>query len=177
MPVGLSESGTRAADLAARALLGRRRATVFLTPVRQATLASTYAEASAANRAVTGQGLSRQAWSLVAKVAEVDAWQEGSGDRAFEVHPEVAFQTLAGAPLAFGKRTWAGVAERHRLLADAGIVLAHDLGPAGAQAGVDDVLDAAVVAWSARRIASGAARCWPDPPERDRAGRPVAIWA
>ena len=33
MPVGLSGTGLRRADVAARAALGRRRATIFLTPV------------------------------------------------------------------------------------------------------------------------------------------------
>jgi predicted RNase H-like nuclease len=57
-----------------------------------------------------------------------------------------------------------------------GIVVPVDLGPAGRVAGVDDVLDAAVAAWSAQRIARGEARCLPDPPERDAEGRSVAIW-
>jgi hypothetical protein len=30
---------------------------------------------------------------------------------------------------------------------------------------VDDVLDAAVAAWTARRLADGTARCLPDPPD------------
>jgi predicted RNase H-like nuclease len=37
------------------------------------------------------------------------------------------------------------------------------------------VVDAAVVAWSARRIAAGTASSLPDPPE-DSDGRAVAIW-
>ena len=40
----------------------------------------------------------------------------------------------------------------------------------------DDVVDAAAAAWSARRIARGAARSMPDPPERSSDGRPVAVW-
>jgi predicted RNase H-like nuclease len=78
--------------------------------------------------------------------------------------------------LAAGKRTWAGSVERWRLLAGAGIAIPDDLGPAGRGAGVDDVLDAAVAAWTARRLADGTAHCLPDPPERDAHGRSIAIW-
>jgi predicted RNase H-like nuclease len=176
MPVGLSDTGVRAADVAARAALGRRWPTIFLTPVRQAVEASTYAEASAAHRAVTGGGLSRQAWALTAKLAEVEAWRLATGREATEVHPELVFAELAGAPLADSKKTWAGMVRRRALLAGAGIVVPDDLGPAGAAAGVDDVLDAAAVAWTACRVAAGTARSLPSPPELDRQGRPMAIW-
>ena len=49
------------------------------------------------------------------------------------------------------------------------------LGPAGTLAAVDDVLDAAAAAWSARRVVAGSARLLPDPPERFSDGRPCAI--
>src|SRR3712207_3556125 len=55
---------------------------------------------------------------------------------------------MAGAPLAYAKKTWSGQARRRELLARHGIVLPDMLGPAG-QAPPDDVLDAAAVAWSA----------------------------
>jgi predicted RNase H-like nuclease len=176
MPVGLSSVGVRAADLAARAALGRRWATIFLTPVRQAVAAASFDEANAAHRAVTGSGLSRQAWALAAKVADVAAWQLATGRTAWEVHPELVFAELAGAPLSASKKTWAGMVRRRQLLAAGGIVVPDELGPAGAAAGVDDVLDAAAVAWTARRLASRTARSLPSPPETDDSGRPIAIW-
>jgi len=64
---------------------------------------------------------------------------------------------------------------RRGLLAEAGIVLA-DLGPAGLRAGVDDVLDAAAVAWSARRVGLGTAIARPDPPEIFADGIACAVW-
>ncbi len=57
---------------------------------------------------------------------------------------------------------------------DAGIALP-DVIPEISGAVADDVVDAAVVAWSARRILAGAARTFPDPPEETNARR-VAIW-
>jgi len=37
----------------------------------------------------------------------------------FEVHPEVCFATMACAPLATGKKTWAGLERRRELLRSA----------------------------------------------------------
>jgi predicted RNase H-like nuclease len=58
----------------------------------------------------------------------------------------------------------------------AGLALPDELDDAAAAVAVDDVLDAAVVAWSAMRIARGAAISIPDPPEDDERGYPMAIW-
>jgi predicted RNase H-like nuclease len=176
MPVGLSDTGVRAADTLARTTLGPRWASVFLTPVRMAVEALTYEEASARNRAVTGAGISRQAWNLTAKVLEVEQWRRASGHQAWEVHPEVVFRELAGQPLTTPKKVWAGQHERRDLLRAGGVVVPDQLGPAGQFAAPDDVIDAAAVAWTARRIALGEARSLPDPPETDHLGRPMAIW-
>jgi predicted RNase H-like nuclease len=92
----------------------------------------------------------------------------------FEVHPEVSFREMAGAPLEHAKRSWNGQMERRRLLAGGGIELPDDLGSLG-PVPPDDVLDAAAAAWSANRIADGVARAFPNPPQRI-GDRDVAIW-
>ncbi len=176
MPIGLADAGRRQADVLARKALGRRWASIFVTPVREALGAGGYQAASAANRRLAGEGISRQAFALLAKVADVDRWIHAAPARAVEAHPELSFAALAGAPLSSRKSTWAGAAERRSLLARAGIVIPGDLGRAGAQAAVDDVLDAAAVAWTARRVAAGSAGSLPDPPERFGDGIPCAIW-
>ncbi len=175
IPIGLLERGWRRADLEARQFLGARFASVFPAPPRAAAESATYEAANQACRSLTGQGLSPMAWRLVPKILDVDRCRDEAGSRLYEIHPEVSFQALSGQPLAASKKTWAGAAERRVLLEGAGIILPEDLGPAGLT-GTDDVLDAAVAAWSATRIAIGTARCLPDPPERDPRGRPVAIW-
>ena len=53
-------------------------------------------------------------------------------------------------------------------------MLPDKLGPAG-QAPPDDILDAAAVAWSAHRMATGAAQSHPSPPEENNGVR-IAIW-
>jgi predicted RNase H-like nuclease len=176
MPIGLPDRSRRRADELAAKAVGPRRASVFMTPVRTALAHTDHASASAENRRLTGQGISRQAYGLRPKLLQVDEWARQTRRRVVEVHPEVCFAELAAAPLTTRKTTWAGAATRRGLLATAGIVLPEELGTAGEQAAVDDVLDAAVAAWTARRVARGQARCVPDPPQRFSDGLACAIW-
>lgn len=177
IPIGLPDRGPRAADLLARAAIGALRSSVFMTPVREALAAPDHRTASERSRELTGAGISIQSFALKLKLLEVDQWVRNTRQRVVEVHPEVSFAELAGAPLAYSKRTWAGAERRRRLLADAGIALSGELGEAGRRAGVDDMLDAAVAAWTARRVATDAAVSRPDPPEVFSDGWPCAIWS
>ena len=95
-------------------------------------------------------------------------------EKVVEVHPEVSFRAIADADLP-GKKTWAGAIRRLELLSSEGIGVPSQLGPAGTVP-VDDVLDAAVAAWSADRVAQGVATSLPDPPEPGVDRRGVAIW-
>jgi predicted RNase H-like nuclease len=176
IPIGLADAGRRRADLQARQAAGVRRSSVFLTPVRAALQAHDHVTAVRVNQELAGEGISIQAFSLRAKILEVDAWVRTQTRRVVEVHPEVSFAEMAGTPLSCGKATWAGVEQRRELLAAAGIRLAGDLGVAGRAARVDDVLDAAAAAWTARRVAAGTARSLPSPPDRYGDGLPCAIW-
>ena len=177
IPIGLPDTGRRQADVLARKALGSRWQSIFLTPVRPALLTADFAEAVALNRELAGEGLSRQAFALRTKVLEVDALvRDGARPVVVEVHPELSFAEMAGGPLAAGKKTWAGAQERRALLARHGIPVPEDLGPAGALAAVDDVLDAAAAAWSAGRCAAGLASSLPASPERFSDEIPCAIW-
>jgi predicted RNase H-like nuclease len=177
IPIGLPDGGRRDADVQARKFLGARRSSVFLTPVRAAIEAQTHALATRAAVEHTGSGISQQAYALAKKVLEVERWLPSSPCPVYEVHPEVSFAVLLGAPAQAGKKTWAGMVERRRGLAAEGVSLDYVGGPAALRASVDDMLDAAVAAWTARRIVRGQARPFPDPPPLDPSGRHVAIWA
>ena len=179
MPIGLPTEGVREADRLVRDFLGARRNSVFLTPVRDAIEAQTHALATQAAVVRTGSGVSQQAYALGKKILEVERWLPSSPCPVYEVHPEVSFAVLLGAPAKTSKKTWAGMVERRRALEAAGVSL-DGLGAesvAAARASVDDMLDATVAAWSAARIARGAARSFPDPPQIDASGRRMAIWA
>jgi predicted RNase H-like nuclease len=150
-----------------------RRNSVFMTPPAAVLEAASYAEANViAARVLDGKKISRQAWALQQNIAVVEAVARRDG-RIIEVHPEVSFCAMRGREhLAYAKTTWNGQALRRAALATHGIVLPEQLDQAG---GVPpaDVLDAAAVAWTARRHARGESESLP--PGRER-GRPGAIW-
>ncbi|MDQ3641859.1 MAG: DUF429 domain-containing protein [Actinomycetota bacterium] len=177
IPIGLPSEGAREADLLARGFVGARRSSVFVTPVREAIEARTHALATRAAFDRTGAGISQQAYALGKKIVEVEQWLPSSPCPVYEVHPEVSFAVLLGSPARASKKTWAGMVERRRALETAGISLDGIDQEAAVRASVDDMLDAAVAAWSAARIARGAARSFPDPPQLEAAGKRVAIWA
>ena len=171
MPLGLLADGWRDADALARRALGRRGVTVFAIPPRPVWQQPTYAKANKACRDLTGKGLSAQTWGLRGKLLEADAYRRNSPARLYEVHPELAFAALSGAPLQESKHTPAGLAIRRQLLAQAGLTLPPKV-PGAAE---NDLLDAAAVAWSARRIAAGHALTLTNPAQRADDTTEIAI--
>lgn len=167
-PIGLPrpEGFPRRADVGARELLPGATARVFLTYPREVYEATTHEEATTRATALVGKGVSRQAWAL--RRAILDA-AELDDPRVFEAHPELSFAAIRREVLR-PKTTWQGLAERIDALRLEGIELPldHD----AASASPDDVVDAAVVAWTARRRLRGKAR----PVPRDAAADEPAIW-
>lgn len=155
MPIGLPEPGeVRAADLLARRYVGRRWPSVFLTPPLDLLEAPSLARANEVARAGNRRGISAQAYALRERILELRP-VAARDVRLFEVHPEVSFvRANGGRPLAWPKASWNGHQLRRRILADHRLSLPDELGAAG-EAGTGDVLDAAIVAWSASRIAAG----------------------
>jgi len=175
IPIGLLASETRKADEAARKFLPGKASSVFPAPVRPALEARSHDEANRISKKVSGKGLSAQTYNLLVKIREVDA--HGKDARIHEVHPEVSFRTMGEGRRLESKKTWGGMKGRLGLLAQEGIELPDSLGEVDA-VGIDDVIDAAAAAWSARRIGQGVARRFGDARQLDpRHGRIVAIWA
>jgi predicted RNase H-like nuclease len=117
-----------------------------------------------------------QAFALRDKIVEVDAWLRTRPTlTVLEVHPEVSFAAMAGAPILPGKKTDEGATERLAALQAAGIPRPSVL--AGQGYAADDVIDACAVAWTAARHTHGLATSLPDPPERFSDGIAAAIWA
>jgi predicted RNase H-like nuclease len=139
--------------------------------------AQTYAEASSINRQKTTRGLSQQAWGIAPKIKQVDDAITSDCQRwAFEVHPEVCFWALAGErPMAHGKKTKEGAAERVVLLRRVFRQIETHLVNRPRAVGADDLLDAAAAAWTALRRHRNEAECVCTP-ERDAKALSVAIW-
>jgi predicted RNase H-like nuclease len=175
IPIGLGSGNGRPADHEAKRFIGSRSSSVFFTLPEAVYAAATHAEAVELARHLTDKGISQQSYALRAKIQEA-AVAAASDSRLVEVHPEVSFRALAGAPLTSSKKTWNGVMERHRLLASAEIVVAEALPGDAGKAPPDDVLDAAIASWTARRVAQGIAGALPADTDRTRDRPSGVIW-
>ncbi len=162
MPIVLVSGGRRACDDEVRPLLGPRRSSLFSPPALGAIDFDDYADANAWSKEHLGHGISKQAWMLVPKIHEVRALAVTSGLPLHETFPELAFLAMNDdRPMSHPKRTWTGLASRLRLLDRHGLAVDTEVGLAGAVA-ADDMIDAAALAWSAMRIATGVARHVPE---------------
>ena len=170
MPIGLSDSGSRACDRAVRTLLQPYGSRVFPAPPAAALEhPGDYVAACRAAVAATGKSLSKQTWNLLRAIAEIDALADD--DRIVECHPELAFALMQGHPVDERKKTPEGRAVRLELLR-------RWLPDLGDPAYGDDGLDALACAWSAARVAQGEAITLPaGEPPRDALGRPMRITA
>ena len=176
IPIGLEGAPRRLADEAAKAFLRPRGSVVFRTypewlyrvaealPYRER-----YAEARRRCRELGWPVVSSQSFALGARILELVPWTDDS--RLLEVHPEISFRELAGRDLG-EKKGWNGLMARRRVLREGGIELPEIL-PEAVRVPADDVLDAAVAAWTACRYADRAARPLPGGHPR---GVPGAIW-
>ena len=125
MPIGLTDGhNVRDCDaLARQKLRPHRSSSVFGVPARQVTRCNDYAEANTLSRALSGKGISKQAFYLFPKIRELDDWLLSSNRRGrwSECHPEVAFASLnGGKALLESKKTELGSEVRKTLLAELG---------------------------------------------------------
>ena len=177
IPIGLPDTGSRDCDLAARERLGPPRASsVFPAPIRPILNATTHDSACAIGHAADGRGLSIQAWCILPKIKEVDAFMQSNGGKQGwirEVHPEVSFCYMnGGIAMTHKKSRHAGRNERMTLLMQhfgASMFNAIPLRVSGIYA-TDDLLDAFAALWSAERIFDGQAVTLPPNPLVDGTG-------
>jgi predicted RNase H-like nuclease len=172
MPIGLPRMPGRACDRLARVALGKRSSTIFSPPARGALDAGGYAETCAANRATSlgAPAISLQMFHLLPKIREIDAVVTPFKQRRIrEAHPELAFAFAAGRALP-PKKTPAGQRARRQILAALGLLPEPVRGAAP-----DDLLDAAILCWTAQRLVDGTALVLGG--ERDERGLRMEITA
>jgi predicted RNase H-like nuclease len=189
IPVGLPEIGEyggRAADRAARSVLGERRSSVFSVPARAAVECADYRIAceTALAHSDPPRKVSKQAFNLFPKIRELDSLMTPDlQDWIVECHPEVVFWAINGrTPLEEPKKVKSsnyepGLALRRRLLATQGFdpSFLEDPGVPRRIAAPDDLLDACAAAWTAGRVARGTAERLPETPPTDARGLRMEI--
>lgn len=165
IPIGLVDTDTRACDEAARERLGARGNTVFSIPPREVVESDEYPDARDRN----GGSLGSQSWWLFPRIREVDVFlqeYDAALEKTYESHPEICFNELTGGSQ-HSKDSEEGRKERlktlekddelHGKVSDVGhkreenAEWHHRI----SQGRLDDVLDAAVLALTARELELG----------------------
>ncbi|KQU44279.1 hypothetical protein ASG84_13355 [Rhodococcus sp. Leaf278] len=165
MPLSLPADGYRISELEAKAFLGPARSSIFHTPVAGVLDAATYEQACALSRKITGKAISKQTWHIL---PAVQAWRDAEFDPDIyvEVHPECSFRAMSPATTFTSKKSGRGVGQRLAALERWSEYL--DLADLPAGPAVDDFLDAAAAAWSARRFHAGEHRVFGTADASDR---------
>jgi predicted RNase H-like nuclease len=162
IPIGLPDSGPRACDEEAATFRGTSSNTVFSVPGRSIVYEEDYDEAKEACESSLGS----QSWWLLPRIQEVDVFLQrhpDALDKVYESHPEICFASLTDGSLP-GKHSENGLDDRIDLLEDdtelhEKIKSTIDNRRNGTEwherissGRLDDVVDAAVLAYTAKRI-------------------------
>ncbi len=155
IPIGLATGVRRGADAGAKSMLPGKKSSVFWSPDRRVLDYPSMAESNAFLLSLGLPRMNIQTWCILPKIREVNLIMTSEHQRQIiEVHPEVSFAALAGKPIRSKKGKMPGYAERSTILrAELGIELPdRDTAFTVARpAKPDDLLDAIVAAWTARR--------------------------
>lgn len=174
VPIGLTDRGPRACDVAARKMLGPKRGpSVFPAPVRPTLGAKTYEEASQLSLEAQGKKLSKQAWAIYPKIRQLDELLRSRPDlcdKIFEVHPEVSFCAWNNMePIVEPKKKGPGAAKRKALVdAHFGAAAFEAIRGRYTKTDVadDDIYDAFAALWTAERVVRGDSTTLPADAER-----------
>ena len=163
MPIILTTDYCRECDILAKRFLGsKKQSTVFLAPSRAILECKNYTSANELSKKKYGKGLSKQAWNLKAKIIEVGSLQRSS-NKIIEGHPECSFKMLKEEGLESSKKTSFGMFERLKLLKGEGLDPI-DVGSklnSNIDVKADDLIDAMILFWTARRVYERRAYCLP----------------
>lgn len=121
IPIGLreKEQQERLCDKEARKLLKKKGPSVFPAPSRLSLNSNNYHTASELNYKYTGRKLSKQSYSIMPKIKDVDDFIQ-TLDRDYKIrefHPELCFLALNNfIPLKYSKKKKEGQKEREEIL-------------------------------------------------------------
>jgi predicted RNase H-like nuclease len=187
MPIGLKNTGQfeRNCDREARKILGSRMASsVFRVPTRAAVYSTDYDSACIENMKITGKKLSKQSWNIAPRIKAIDRLICENNELLsilHESHPEICFWSLAGEKqLTHPKKTDEGIEERIRILEkyfpETRKLYQQALASIPRKyLARDDILDALVLAISARHVKGCGMKILPEEPETDELGIPMQI--
>ena len=171
IPLQLTHTGKRLAEIEARVLLKKRACTIFSPPTLNALRAKNYIDACEVNFKECGKRISKQSWNLFPKIIEAHKFLENNSIsklEVFEVHPELSFMAMNDMNLVeASKKTETGKEIRIKLI--------QKFFPNFSFESVrnkykknqvldDDILDSISVLWSTQRIVDNIAQFVPKDP-------------
>ena len=165
IPIGLeNDKPSRICDIKGRKYLGVRSSTIFSPPCKDSLLAEDYTSAQNINLKRTGVSISKQSWFLSSKILEAQE-EVLNGIELKEGHPECSFAAFLGnIPIKDKKKSLKGIIKRVKCVTEIGFQLDKltlSL-PDRLSAKIDDLLDAAILSWTATRIRNDAGFCFYD---------------
>ena len=173
IPLQLSHTGKRFAEIEARSLLKNRACTIFTPPTLNALRAKNYMDACEVNFKECGKRISKQSWNLFPKIKEAQEFLENKSInklRVFEVHPELSFMAMNDMSLVqASKKTDIGREIRIKLIQKFFPKFSFESVRneyKKNQALDDDILDSVSVLWSTQRIVDNIANFVPKDPKR-----------
>lgn len=195
IPIGLPdglEKEYRLCDKKMRDFIKPRSSSVFTAPIRpmlraltlkDGTFKERYEKACQIGKETNGKMLSRQSFSILRKIKEVDdflARNEEFKIRIWEIHPEVCFCAWNNKKaMVYGKKSKEGKNEREKFVIEKyGEAYANaqsQLGTKRGKYGDDDLLDAFAALWTAERFTNNEADLIPEDPEFDSCGLRMQI--
>ena len=181
IPIGLTSGpADRNVEKAARTALPKKASSVFNTPCRQAMCAASYEDACRENQTTLKKKFSKQTWAIMPKIKEAEIVVRALGqDRVREGHPEVSFATIEGQPIHASKISVTGLLTRIGVISRIGFDLSRlsEHLPDNHPAKPDDLIDAAILAWTASRVTNNQHKSFPEAPDKDATGLEMAIFA
>jgi len=170
MPVILSEVMPREADQLARKLLSKKASSVFTAPTPKMLDQPNYEKACLISKNLIGKSMSLQSWYLFPKIKDVQTILHYKNIKVFEIHPELSFRAMNNQKVILeSKKTNEGFEIRKSLLDKHFLDFNFDVIRNKYQKKDvmdDDILDALVVLWSAKRIVNNQALYLPKIPEK-----------
>ena len=170
IPIGLETTNSnRACDVEARKFLGKRSSTVFSPPCLDAIFCTSYNDAKAINISNTGKSISKQSWFLSKKILEAKEFSENQFNLK-EGHPECSFAEYLGKPLFDNKKSIRGLFKRAHILEQLGfkIPILAEMLPEKTAIVADDLLDAAILCWTASKFYNGKSKKFPSSEIREK---------
>ncbi len=185
MPIGLEdEEYTRECDaLLRKELGGEYSSSVFSPPIRPALDAPSYVEANMISFDWTEKKLSLQAWNITPKIKMVDRLlreNEDLKEKVLESHPELLYQQLNGGMIFQKKNLKKGIRHRLELIKEEEPIaddFFRDIKEEWRRSdvGEDDIVDAMVMAYYAKKSQTDGIRTIPSEVSHDSEGLPKAI--